>query len=320
VRPDVLATREQLAEDLRNDRSASSAIDRVWPTISAPAVVRQMLTSRAALSRAAEGILTPDEQARLRRPSVGSAASEPWTAADVPLIDEAEALIAGPPRRYGHIVVDEAQDLSAMALRVLARRAGARPSMTILGDLAQATTAWSQPSWEVALAHLGQPANAQVAELEIGYRVPGPILEMANRLLPEAAPQVRPSRSVRAHGAAPVLVPVEREDLATSVEAELAALTGDWVSVAVIAPEALLAELEAVVKGAAERLGEHGHVALLEPLGAKGLEFDAVVVVEPALIYGDVNGARLLYVAMTRAVQHLSLVHSLALPAVLTAV
>ncbi len=94
VRPDVLATREQLAEDLRNDRSASSAIDRVWPTISAPAVVRQMLTSRAALSRAAEGILTPDEQARLRRPSVGSAASEPWTAADVPLIDEAEALIS----------------------------------------------------------------------------------------------------------------------------------------------------------------------------------------------------------------------------------
>jgi DNA helicase IV len=320
VRPDVLATREQLAEDLRNDRSASSAIDRVWPTISAPAVVRQMLTSRAALSRAAEGILTPDEQARLRRPSAGSAASEPWTAADVPLIDEAEALIAGPPRRYGHIVVDEAQDLSAMALRVLARRAGARPSMTILGDLAQATTAWSQPSWEIALAHLGQPANAQVAELEIGYRVPGPILEMANRLLPEAAPQVRPSRSVRAHGAAPVLVPVEREDLATSVEAELAALTGDWVSVAVIAPEALLAELEAVVKAAAERLGEHGHVALLDPLGAKGLEFDAVVVVEPALIYGEVNGARLLYVAMTRAVQHLSLVHSLALPAVLTAV
>jgi DNA helicase IV len=324
VRPDVLATREQLAEDLRHDRSASSAIDRVWPTISAPAVVRQLLTSRAALARAADGIFTRDEQARLRRPAVGSAASEPWTAADVPLIDEAEALIAGPPRRYGHIVVDEAQDLSAMALRVLARRAGPRPSMTILGDLAQATTAWSQPSWEDALAHLGQPANAQVAELEIGYRVPGPILEMANRLLPEAAPQVRPSRSVRAHGAAPVLVPVGREYLAASVEAELAALTGDWVSVAVIAPEALLPELEPIVEAASARLGEDGlgeasHVVLLEPLGAKGLEFDAVVVVEPALIHGEVNGARLLYVAMTRAVQHLSLVHALALPAVLTA-
>jgi DNA helicase IV len=320
VRPDVLATREQLAEDLRQDRAASGALDRMWPTLSAPAVVRQLLTSRAALARAADGVLDSEEQARLRRPAVSSAASEPWTAADIPLIDEAEALIAGPPRRYGHIVVDEAQDLSAMALRVLARRAGPRPSMTILGDLAQATTAWSQASWDDALGHLGLPPNAQVAELEVGYRVPGPILEMANRLLPEAAPQVRPSRSVRAHGAAPVLVPVEREELAASVEAELAALTGDWVSVAVIAPEALLPELEAVVAAAGEQIGDAGHVALLDPLGAKGLEFDAVVVVEPALIHQDVNGARLLYVAMTRAVQHLSLVHALALPAVLSRV
>ncbi len=211
VRPDVLATREQIAEDLRNDRTASSAIDRVWPAISAPAVVRGLLSSRAGLARAADGVLDAQEQGLLLRRAVGSVANEPWTMADIPLIDEAEALITGPPRRYGHIVVDEAQDLSAMALRVLARRAGPRPSMTILGDLAQATTPWSQPSWEDALLHLGLPPNAQVAELEIGYRVPGPILEMANRLLPEAAPQVRPSRSVRAHGAPPALVRVARE-------------------------------------------------------------------------------------------------------------
>ena len=91
-----------------------------------------------------------------------------------------------------------------------------------------------------------------------------------------------------------------------------------------IAPEALLPELEAVVEAAAAQIGEARpdagtHVALLDPLGAKGLEFDAVVVVEPALIHRDVNGARLLYVAMTRAVQHLVLVHTLDLPAVLTA-
>ena len=120
VRPDVLATREQIAEDLRNDRTASSALDRIWPTISAPAVVRQLLTSRAALARAAEGILDADEQRMIQRKAVGSANNEPWTNADIPLIDEAEGLIAGLPRRYGHIVVDEAQDLSAMALRVLA--------------------------------------------------------------------------------------------------------------------------------------------------------------------------------------------------------
>ncbi len=182
--------------------------------------------------------------------------------------------------------------------------------MTILGDLAQATTPWSQPSWEDALAHLGLPPNAEVAELEIGYRVPGPILEMANRLLPEAAPQVRPSRSVRAHGAPPALVRVGPGELVAAVESELAALRGDWVSVAVIGPEVLLPELGAVIP-----TGEG--VSLLDPLGAKGLEFDAVIVVEPAAIYGEVNGARLLYVAMTRAVQELSLVHSEPLPSVL---
>ena len=273
-------------------------------------MVRQLLTSRAALARAAEGILDADEQRMIQRKAVGSANNEPWTNADIPLIDEAEGLIAGLPRRYGHIVVDEAQDLSAMALRVLARRAGPRPSMTILGDLAQATTAWSQASWEDALRHLGLPPNAEVAELEIGYRVPGPILEMANRLLPEAAPQVRPSRSVRAHGAPPALVSVAADELVAAVESEVAALMGDWVSVAVIGPEALLPDLASVLA--------HGEgVSLLDPLGAKGLEFDAVVVVEPASIYREVNGARLLYVAMTRAVQELSLVHSEALPGVL---
>ena len=142
--------------------------------------------------------------------------------------------------------------------------------------------------------------------------MPGPILEMANRLLPIAAPNVRPSRSVRAHGTPPALVRVGADELLASVGAELTALMGDWVSVAVIGPGALLPSLGDVVP-----LSEG--VSLLDPLGAKGLEFDAVIVVEPAAIFAEVNGARLLYVAMTRAVQELSLVHSEPLPAVLVA-
>ena len=142
VRPDVLGhADEQIAEDLRSDRTASGALDRIWPTISAPAVVRRSSAAAPASLVAADGMLDADEQGLLQRKAVGSAANEPWTTAGHPAHRRGEGLIAGPPRRYGHIVVDEAQDLSAMALRVLARRAGPRPSMTILGDLAQATTA-----------------------------------------------------------------------------------------------------------------------------------------------------------------------------------
>ena len=95
----------------------------------------------------------------------------------------------GETRRYGHVVVDEAQDLSAMALRMIARRAAAS-SLTVLGDLAQATGAGASRSWDDALEHLGSPEHVRTAELTIGYRLPAAILDYANRLLPEAAPHV----------------------------------------------------------------------------------------------------------------------------------
>ena len=110
----------------------------------------------------------------------------------------------GAPRRFAHVVVDEAQDLSPMQLRMLARRARGH-SMTVLGDLAQATGPASPHSWEESLAHLGRPANAERAELTMGYRLPGAILDLANRLLPYAAADVTPSRSVRDSGDPPDL-------------------------------------------------------------------------------------------------------------------
>ncbi len=164
------------------------------------ALVRSLLTQRAFLARAAAGVLTDDEQQAIlrRKPKSGEA----WTADDLPLIDEAESFVKGAPRRFGHVVVDEAQDLSPMQLRMLARRAQ-RHSMTVLGDLAQATGPASPTSWAATLAHLGRPENAQPAELTMGYRLPGAFLALANRLLPVAAPGVAPSRSVRADGDPP---------------------------------------------------------------------------------------------------------------------
>ena len=117
---------------------------------------------------------------------------EQWSLAELVLVDEAEALLNGVSRTYGHVVVDEAQDLSSMEVRAVARRCPSR-SMTVLGDLAQATAPAAQSSWEAVVATLGAPAAATVEELALGYRVPASIMDVANRLLPEVAPGVRAS-------------------------------------------------------------------------------------------------------------------------------
>ena len=157
-RGEELATTVELESRLRNDRDWLRALDRLWPTLGAAAVARRLLSSRSALRTAADGILDADEQAAILRPSTRRADDEPWTEADLALLDEAQWLVAGPPPAYGHVVVDEAQDLSAMGLRSLARRCPTR-SMTVLGDLAQATAAASQGSWEVVVGHLGRLAG-----------------------------------------------------------------------------------------------------------------------------------------------------------------
>ena len=137
-------------------------------------------------------MLSADEQAVIRRRPARRAADEPWTAADLALVDEAEAAVSGPPRVYGHIVVDEAQDLSTMGLRALARRSR-HASMTVLGDLAQATAPGAQESWDAAIAALGGPPTAQRTDLDLGYRVPASIMDAANGLLAVAAPDVAPT-------------------------------------------------------------------------------------------------------------------------------
>jgi DNA helicase IV len=316
-RSDEVVTTEAVAAGLRSDRGWSRALDRLWPGLSAPVLVRRLLTNRAAVAGAADGLLSDEEQALLRRRTVPRIADEPWTPADLALLDEAEAAIAGPPRSYGHIVVDEAQDLSAMGLRALARRSPAA-SMTVLGDLAQATAPGAQESWEEAIAHLGAPPGAQRADLDLGYRVPASIMDMANGLLAEAAPDVTPCRSVRVDGRDPDFVLVEAgadgQALAKRVGEDVAALAAAYSTVGVVVPPALRAAVDAALATLA--MPGRSRVTTLDPPDAKGLEFDAVVVVEPALIAGDsARGLRLLYVALTRAVQELVVVHAHPLPA-----
>jgi DNA helicase IV len=198
--------------------------------------------------------------------------------------------------------------------------------MTVLGDLAQATGAASPGSWDETLLHLGRPVNAQPAELTMGYRLPGAFLALANRLLPVAAPGVAPSRSVREDGDPPDLHALSAEELVDAVAEHALALAKEFATVAVIAADARVDELRRAIEARGVVLAEPGEIDPDRPVVvvpaalAKGLEFDAVIVVEPAdIASAEPHGARLLFVALTRAVQHLALAHSQDLPPVLRA-
>jgi DNA helicase IV len=317
-RPEGLKLSDEVSRALRSSADVRRVLDKVWPATTAPALVRRLLSNRAALKSAADGILTPAEQRLLHRVAAKRADDEGWTAADVALVDEAAAVMGVRPRRFGHLVVDEAQDLSAMELRMLARRCARFPSMTILGDLAQSTAPGGQAGWDDVVAALGRPDDMLYAELDVGYRVPGQILDLANRLLPAAGVDVAPARSARRTADEPLVVAVGADELAAAVVAAAMELAGQHPTVGVIAPEEVVAALRTSGLDAGEPLATA--ISLITPTEAKGLEFDAVVVVEPALVAASgPPGVRLLYVAMTRAVQHLTVVHSRGLPAALAA-
>ncbi len=327
--PDFEGGPPELEAAVRTSADLRTALTRFWPSASAPTLVRRLLTSRAALRRAAAGILDPGEQALVLRPAAASLDAERWTVAEAVLVDEAVHRIDGVPRTYGHLVADEAQDLSPMALRALARRCPSA-SMTILGDLAQATEPGATASWDEALRHLGSPATARREDLTVGYRVPAAAMALADRLLPRVAPGLAVTRSVRVGGREPRLEVVpDPADLVAASVAAVGELAGAWASVGVVVPGAdrraavAAALVEAGVDaGQAGRAVTGAPVSVVSPAEAKGLEFDGVVVVEPAAFTAealdDAAGGRLLYIALTRAVQELVVVHAEPLPDDLT--
>jgi DNA helicase IV len=272
---------------------ARGYLDRVlkaaWPAVSPDRLVRRLLTSRAALAAAAEGVLDPGEQKLLLRRADG------WSDGDVPLVDEARSLLAEQPRAFGHVIVDEAQDLTPMQLRMVARRAR-EGALTILGDVAQGTGAVRYADWAEVLPHLPRAGDAVVEELRHAYRVPREIMDVALPLLATIAPDVAPPIAYRTGAEPPVVRRVEAEHLLS--EAFRAAAAAPDGLLAVIVPEELA--------GAAP---SDELVPVLTPREAKGLEFDHVVVVEPAAIE-----PRELYVALTRPTKSLTVLHARPLP------
>jgi DNA helicase IV len=305
------------AETARAARSIEvrAFCDEVWPARDAAAVVFDLFTQPDRLARAARGILDDEEQALLGwSPSPRSVRTAPWTDADAVLVDEVAGLLER-TSGYGHVVLDEAQDLSPMQCRAVARRLAAG-SLTVLGDLAQATSPWAPSDWQETLAGLGRPATV-VRPLTRGYRVPGEVLDFANRLLPLIAPDLPAATAVRSEPGSLILRPVTTlGGPLTEVVAELAAVPG---SIGVVCADGAVADVVALLTAAglsvAALTDDDDADARVAVVPAKGLEFDAVVVVDPAaIVAAEPRGLHRLYVVLTRAVSALVVLHRGDLP------
>ena len=319
---------DRVQDAVARSRPVKAYADSLWPRLDPAKVVLRLLSDAGALAAAAQGILTDGEQRQLlwdRPPR--SLARAPWSPADAVLVDEVAGILDRTPS-LGHVVLDEAQDLSPMQLRAVGRRCSTG-SMTVLGDIAQGTTAWATRSWAQSLAHLGQ-GDGHIEELTRGFRVPSAVIDFAARLLPYIAPQLAPPVSVRDDpGRLDVVVSVDPLWPAV-LDAVRAALVRDG-SLAVIVADAALQDAASVLTdagldhlrlGADHEDGEH-RLHLVGARLAKGLEFDRVVVVEPAAIAAaepdERTGLRRLYVVLTRAVTALTVVHAQPLPPALAA-
>lgn len=321
-------------------------LDRIWPRLSAEELLHDLFGAPPLLAVAAKGILDPSEQRILFRKRSSSLVEVPFTIADAALVDEARVIL-GPkyarrsgasdtgfatagkppeedgPRTYGHIVVDEAQDLSPMQLRMVARRS-LSGSVTVVGDIGQATGPWAADRWDGVVAHLPKQRPSRIVELSVSYRTPAEVMQVASKVLEAAAPTLQPPTAIRHTGYLPTFKQTTQEDLVAEVAAAAAELSAELEpgTVAVLSPASLVGEVALALDAAGVQARDPRTDGLGAPVNllpvdlANGLEFDGVIVVEPAAIVEESRqGLRRLYVALTRPTRRLAVLHARPLPA-----
>jgi DNA helicase IV len=332
------SSRDPLSTDLvreraRNSEETRELLERIWPVLTPAQLLRDLFGSKPLLKLAAAKRLSEDEYLALHRDRQAVLAEVRWSAADAPLLDEARALLGPRPRAgkindedeirtYGHVIIDEVQDLSPMELRMASRRS-LNGSMTIVGDIAQATGQHAPHDWSDVLRHLPDRRPSRVVELTVGYRIPEQIMVLASRVLRAAAPGLVVPVAVRRGEIGPRIERVDTDQIGAMTAAlteELRRDVGDG-NVAVIVPNSLVDVIGAGLEAAGVSFGYAARRGLEEPVTlvpidlVKGLEMDAVVVVEPARIVSEqTQGLRALYVALTRSTKRLSVVHAQPLP------
>jgi DNA helicase IV len=325
------ANMDDFIHSLRDFPAVAEALDRMWPRLQAWELIHDLFGARPLIELATNDILTDDEARLLHRSRSLVPEDIPWTDADMALIDEARVLL-GPVRpladeeqlipTFGHVVVDEAQDLSPMQLRMLGRRS-LGGSMTLVGDIAQATGPWAPQTWQDVLGYLPKQWPVRQVELTIGYRTPAQAMELATNVLKRMNLRLTPPTPVRSSETAPVFWRTESSELAKEallrIQAEQATVGAGTVGV--IVPRSLLdtiiEEMEHahMTYGARDSGALESDVTVLPADIAKGLEFDSVIVVEPKLIVEESNqGLRALYVSLTRTINRLTLVFTGDLP------
>ncbi|WP_435843889.1 HelD family protein [Streptomyces fructofermentans] len=326
---------DRVQDAVARNTAVKAAVKAIWPPVDPARLVLRLLSDAEYLAGHAEGILTDDEQRTILRTRPGrSPKTAAWSAADAVLIDEATDLVQR-THSLGHVVLDEAQDLSPMQYRAVGRRC-TTGSATVLGDLAQGTTPWATRSWEEALRHLGK-REAVVEELTAGFRVPTDVIAYASRLLPHIAPGLTPVASVRENpgffevreAAGPSGTTAPGTGGPADVVAACEELLRNEGSVGLIAADARVPLLAGALEAAGlshlapgEETTLATRLTLVPASLAKGLEYDYVVLDEPqAVVDGEPDertGLRRLYVALTRAVSGLIVTHAAPLPAQLS--
>ncbi|TGB06656.1 ATP-binding domain-containing protein [Streptomyces sp. MZ04] len=319
---------DRVQDAVARNPAVKAAVKAVWPLVDPAKLVLRLLSDADFLAVHADGILSEDEQKVVlwAKPARGVKSAK-WSAADAVLIDEASDLVSR-THSLGHVVLDEAQDLSPMQYRAVGRRC-TTGSATVLGDLAQGTTPWATRSWAEALAHLGK-GDAVVEELTAGFRVPRDVIAYASRLLPDIAPGLAAVDSVRE---SPGSLAVRHVEDVSALDAACLEACADSLrhegSIGLIAADARVPALADALTAAGisylspgQETTADARLTLVPASLAKGLEYDYVVLDEPAAVVDgepdERTGLRRLYVALTRAVSGLIVVHAAELPAQLS--
>ncbi|WAZ27121.1 AAA family ATPase [Streptomyces cinnabarinus] len=315
---------DRVQDAVARNTAVKAAVKAIWPAVEPAKLVLRLLTDAEYLAEHAEGVLSEDERKTIlwARP-VRAVRAAKWSAADAVLIDEATDLIQR-TQSLGHVVLDEAQDLSPMQYRAVGRRC-TTGSATVLGDLAQGTTPWATRSWADALSHLGKPEGV-VEELTAGFRVPTDVITYASRLLPHIAPDLTPVESVRENPGTFEVRPVSGTADVVRACAELLRNEG---STGLIAADTKIPTLAEALTEAGigylspgEETTAQTRLTLVPASLAKGLEYDYVVLDEPRAVLDaepdERTGLRRLYVTLTRAVSGLIVTHGAPLPEQLT--